>query len=497
VSHESAPPLGLVARLAGRAARVGSALLAGALLAAVSAAAALIATPEPRARVGAAALVAALVSLLWRHARRNCPRFRPSARDAILLALALATSGALAAAGLWLGRALHARAPAVPPEAIFYLVPIAAGAMVVRSVLTAEVALLFSVASSAVVGLVAERSMLAALHALLTSIVASGLVARTRHRAALFRVGAAAGTVGALVLAATHLLAGRAPAEAVAPALAAACGGALLLPVLVVVTLPLVELAFGYLTDVKLLELASLNQPALKDLIIQAPGTYHHSVIVGSLVEAAAEAIGANPLLARVCAYYHDVGKIRNPLYFAENQRGEDRHDQLAPSMSALVVKRHVADGLELARQWRLPAAVAAAIREHHGTRFVSFWARSAEAPARGDGALEELFRYAGPRPQSRETALVMIADACEASARALRDATPERLRALVKRRIEEISSEGQLDDCELTLKDLNAVGTAMVRGLEIVYRARLEGAEATPSAAAPRLEVVRKGAPS
>src|SRR5207249_3984839 len=124
------------------------------------------------------------------------------------------------------------------------------------------------------------------------------------------------------------------------------------------VLLPLIEAIFGYVTDVKLRELANLNHPALKELIVQAPGTYHHSIIVGSLVEAAAEAIGANALLARVSAYYHDLGKMRNPLYFAENQRGENRHDQLAPSMSALIVKRHVTDGLELAGRWRLPRAV-------------------------------------------------------------------------------------------------------------------------------------------
>jgi hypothetical protein len=201
---------------------------------------------------------------------------------------------------------------------------------------------------------------------------------------------------------------------------------------------------------------------------------------MGSLVEAAAQAIGANPLLARVCAYYHDLGKIRNPLHFAENQRGENRHDHLAPSMSALIVKRHVTDGVELARHWRIPRVVSDTIPQHHGTRLVSyFWAKAEKAAQEGSGRAatvdESLFRYPGPKPQTREAALVMIADACEASSRALEDPTGDALRALVSKRINEVFSEGQLDDCELTLRDLNAIAAAMVRALEAIYHTRPE----------------------
>jgi putative nucleotidyltransferase with HDIG domain len=205
---------------------------------------------------------------------------------------------------------------------------------------------------------------------------------------------------------------------------------------------------------------------------------------MGSMVEAAAQAIGANPLLAKVCAYYHDVGKIRNPLFFAENQRGENRHDALAPSMSALIIKRHVTDGLELARHWRLPSIVADAIPQHHGTRLVGyFWAKAQRLAAAGaaPGAAdatratldESLFRYPGPRPRTREAALVMIADACEASARALESPTREALAALVQKRVNEVFSEGQLDECDLTLRDLNAIGGAMVSALEAIYHTR------------------------
>ncbi|HET9594471.1 MAG TPA: HDIG domain-containing protein, partial [Anaeromyxobacteraceae bacterium] len=433
------------------------------------------------ARLGAALLVALTLALLWRYGRQNVSGFHPARKDAVLLvAAALATAG-LAAAGLAVGDVLHDRFPRLAPETVFHLVPFAAGAMVVRSVLPAEVALLFAVASGAIAGLMAGNSLFLALHATLTSVTAAGLVSRTRDRAGLVKVGLAVGVLGALLVVSAHLYTGRGLSEALAPALAAALAGAVLLPVVAVGILPMVEWAFGYLTDVKLLELANLNHPALKDLIVQAPGTYHHSVVVGALVEAAADAVGANPRLAKVCAYYHDVGKTRNPLYFAENQRGENRHDALAPSMSALIVKRHVTDGLELARQWRLPQAVADVIVQHHGTRAVSFfWAaarqRAAEAgdAGGGAGALDPaLFHYPGPKPRSREAALVMIADSCEASARAMPEPSRERLRTLVARRIQEIVEEGQLDECELTLRDLRAVAEAMVRGLEAVYQGR------------------------
>jgi putative nucleotidyltransferase with HDIG domain len=251
----------------------------------------------------------------------------------------------------------------------------------------------------------------------------------------------------------------------------------LLVPMLVMAVTPLIELGFGYASDTKLLELANLNHPALKELIVQAPGTYHHSIIMGSLVENAAEAIGANPLLARSCAYYHDIGKGRNPLYFGENQRGDNRHDQLAPAMSAVIIKRHVTEGQEMARHYRLPKLVADAIPQHHGTRLVGFFYAKAlkeqegkeNAPPVDDG----VYRYAGPKPQFREAALVMIADAVEAASRATQETSTAKLQALVQRLINLIFSEGQLDECDLTLKDLNLIAQSFVRTLEGIYHAR------------------------
>ncbi|HSN92910.1 MAG TPA: HDIG domain-containing protein [Anaeromyxobacteraceae bacterium] len=429
-------------------------------------------------RFGGGALVGLVSLLLWLWAKRNLPRFRPARRDALLLAALLVGTIALGSLGLAVADALQERFPALPRGALHRLVPFAAGAIVVRLVLSAEVALLFALASGLAAGLLAGQSLGYALHALLTAVAAAGLGGAARERSGFFRAGAGVALVGVLVAVASGLHGGRGASDLLAQGLAAAVGGAVLLPVVTLGVLPLVEGAFGYVTDVKLLELANLNHPALKELIVQAPGTYHHSILMGSMAEAAAQAIGANPLLARVCAYYHDIGKIRNPHFYAENQRGGNPHDAIAAATSALVIKRHVTDGLEMARAWRLPEVVAEVIPQHHGTRLVGyFWAKAQRSPGEDPPRLpppdESAFRYEGPKPRSREAALVMIADACEASARALDAPGADALRALVERRLNEILEEGQLDECELTLKELSAISAAMARALEAIYHTR------------------------
>jgi cyclic-di-AMP phosphodiesterase PgpH len=450
-------------------------------------------------RLGGGAIVALLVVLLWRFARRNVPRFRPARRDALLLAVVMVMTLSLGALGFTVADALHERFSAFPPPSLSYVVPFAAGAMIVRQVLSADAALLFSLGAGLAGGLLAGQSLAYGLFATLTSLAAASVGQGGRDRTGLFRAGLGVGAVGAAVVVTLGLYGGKTAAEVTASAAAALAGGALLLPVVVVGFLPVVEGVFGYVTDVKLLELANLNHPALKELIVQAPGTYHHSIVMGSLVEAAAQAVGANPLLARVCAYYHDLGKIRNPLYYAENQRGENKHDALAASMSSLIVKRHVTDGLELARHWRLPRPVQDAIPQHHGTRHVGyFWAKAQRAAEEGSSRAtvldEALFRYPGPKPQTREAALVMIADACEASSRALSDPTGDALQQLVQKRINEIFSEGQLDECELTLRDLSAIAGAMVRALEAIYHTRPEYPQrATGGSPRPPVQLVAK----
>ncbi len=238
-------------------------------------------------------------------------------------------------------------------------------------------------------------------------------------------------------------------------------------------TLPPVEHLFGLTSDITLLELSDLNRPLLKRLQLEASGTYHHSMVVGSLTEAAAEAVGANSLLARVSAYYHDIGKLSKPEYYAENESAasRSRHERLAPSMSTLVVKSHITEGLEMARRERLPRAVRDAIPEHHGTMVMAFFYH--KALEMDPGAQREDFCYPGPRPRSRETAILMLADGVEGASRALAEPTPSRIRGLVTRILEERVQQGQLDDCGLTLQDLARIREAFIPVLTAIFHVR------------------------
>jgi cyclic-di-AMP phosphodiesterase PgpH len=425
---------------------------------------------------GTAALVALLLAGIWTFHRKAFRRFRPTRRDGLLLGvLLLLFLGAFRLAAA-VAEALHDRWPAVPLQALLVLLPIAAGAMLVRLLLNQELALFFGLVLSMLVGVMLGNSLFFAVYGLLGSLVAATQVARARDRAALFRSGVWVGLVNAGVVLAFALAAGKGPPrDALLTACFAGLGSLLIVPTLVLAFTPLLELGFGYASDLKLLELANLNHPALKELIVQSPGTYHHSIIVGSLVEAAAEATGCNPLLGKTCAYYHDIGKGKNPLYFGENQKGDNPHDCLAPGMSAVIIKRHVTDGLELARRYKLPRAVQDVIAQHHGTRLVGYFHHRALKEVEGrEGTVEDaVFRYTGPRPQFREAALVMLADAVEAASRAMPDPTTERLQALVQRIITAVFSEGQLDECDLTLRDLNAISLSFLHTLEGIYHSR------------------------
>ena len=233
---------------------------------------------------------------------------------------------------------------------------------------------------------------------------------------------------------------------------------------------------FGILTVFQLLELANPSQPLLRRLLVETPGTYHHSLMVGNLAERAAEAIGADPLVTRVAAYYHDIGKLANPLAFIENQAGgENIHDQLEPEVSAGIVKQHVADGIDLAYKARLPKALIAYIPQHHGTAIMSYFhARARELAGPGGSVDERRFRHSGPKPQTREAALIMLADGVEASVRSLAARDEPAIRAMVTRIIEERISDGQFDECDLTLRDLERIREAFVEQLLGMYHTRI-----------------------
>jgi putative nucleotidyltransferase with HDIG domain len=401
-------------------------------------------------------------------------RFRPSSKDWSFLATVLL--GMLVSLFLWrmVSEALHERHPRLPMQVLQALFPLATGAALVRFVLSEEAALFVAISFSAIVGMLLGDSFSFALASLAVSCMASATIARAQDRKGIFKAGLLSGLLAFFVMVFWGLAEGKSIWEGVAAGFAAMLGLGFGLPALVMGLTPMVEAVFGYASDLKLLELANLNHPALKELIVRAPGTYHHSIVMGSLVESAAQAISANPLLARSCAYYHDIGKGKNPGYFAENQKGENPHDALSPSESAAIIRRHVADGLELAKQHKLPKHVRDAIPQHHGTRRIGyFFHRATTEAAEGVCVDEGVFSYAGPKPQFREAALVMLADVTEAAARALPSPTPEELKNLVLKMVNLIFSEGQLDECDLTLRDLNKVVDAFVVALSGIYHER------------------------
>jgi putative nucleotidyltransferase with HDIG domain len=241
-----------------------------------------------------------------------------------------------------------------------------------------------------------------------------------------------------------------------------------------VLFLPLFERLFDFTTDLTLLELGNLNLPIFKDMAIEAPGTYHHSIVVGNLAEAGARYIDGDPVLARVGAYYHDIGKLKKPEYFIENQIGmKNPHDALKPQMSALIIISHVKDGIDKAKKMKLPKKIIEVIEQHHGTTMIEMFYKKAFEES--EDASQDSFRYPGPRPKMKETALVMLADSVEAAARGERNITASKLQKIVKESIEKKFNDGQLDDCPITRHDLEQIKAAFMPILTGVFHPRVD----------------------
>ena len=247
--------------------------------------------------------------------------------------------------------------------------------------------------------------------------------------------------------------------------------------VLTIGTLPFWETAFRVTTSVKLLELSNPNQPLLRRLLLEAPGTYHHSVVVGNMAEAAADAVGADSLLTRVGANYHDIGKIRRPYFFIENQfSNENPHDKLAPTLSTLIITAHIKDGMELAKEQGLPDSIIDIISQHHGNSLVSFFYHKANEGVEGGVVFQESdFRYDGPKPKTKEAAIVMLADSIEAGVRSIQKPTPNKIEAFVRKIIKEKLEDGQLIECDLTFKELDTIAQSFVKILTGIFHSRIE----------------------
>jgi putative nucleotidyltransferase with HDIG domain len=440
----------------------------------------------PVSVLGFVPVVLLVYGALHMYVQRLHPKEARRPRSQALLAAVILLVLVLVRLGAGLAESVNFQSPYLPLRSLLFAAPGALAGVLLAVLFNARLAfagsLAVSILATFMVGVQPRFEFF--LYTLLGCLAGTFGIAGQQERTGFFKAGGLVATANVASLLGFHVLYGFDPAWAFD--LAAGLANGLVVGVLATGLLPLLEYLFDVATDFRLLELANLNQPLLKHLILTAPGTYHHSIVMGTLAEAAAEAIGANPLLCRVGAYYHDIGKTRKPGYFAENQgRAANRHAKLAPHLSSLVVMSHVRVGVELAEAHGLPRAIVDLIPQHHGTRLVSFFyhkAREATDPGL-EAVAEEAYRYAGPRPQTREAAILMLADAVEASARALEDPTPSRIQGLVQTVINAIFVDGQLDECDLTLRDLHLIAKSFVRVLAGMFHHRVEYPGAGPEA--------------
>lgn len=375
-----------------------------------------------------------------------------------------------------------AKAPLLDRPAFFlFVVPVAAGSMLMALLVDRHLAVVYSLLFAVLFGVLGDFSFGLLLYGLLSQ--AAGIYAgvKLRQRTAQWKgallVGAVNAPLALGVLLTDPWWADHGWKEAAVPVALAFAAGLPLTVMVVSALLPLFESLFGILTDVRLLELSSLNHPLLKQLALEAPGTYNHSLMMATLSEAAADAIGANGLFCRVACYYHDIGKLLNVPYFVENQPpGQNPHDRLAPRMSSLIVSAHVKDGMALGRKFGIPEAVLDVIPQHHGTRRVGYFFDKALTmlDPEKDTLNEADFRYPGPKPQTREAAIVMMADGIEAGSRVLKEPSHHRLNSLVQEIIQRVTDEGQLDECTLTFRDLTVLREAFLKTLQGIFSRRI-----------------------
>jgi putative nucleotidyltransferase with HDIG domain len=425
--------------------------------------------------VGAVALTLA-VSLFLKEwfgfAGREVRKVRLALRDFLFLC-SLALLLFFAAKGVI--EILGEAAPlAVPSRVYAYLIPLPAFAMVVRILLNAETSILFTVAASVLAAAAVGGHWPELLFLLLSGTAGASRSGRVPDRQRVLLAGVQAAPVCALAAVALEF-AFHGGGTLLPAALFGALNGLLAGPIALAV-LPVAEYVFGYASDIRLMELGSTSHPLLSRLMIHAPGTFHHSMVVGTLAEAGALATGANPVLCRVAALYHDVGKIGKPQYFSENQTGDENvHDALSPGLSRTVILSHVKEGARLARESGLGDRVVEIIEQHHGTSLLYFFLDKAMPMIHDRKASEEMFRYPGPRPRSREAAIIMLADAAEATVRSLRNPSAREVEESVTGIVNRAYLDGQLDECELTLRDLHALGGAIGQVLVAIAHRRVD----------------------
>lgn len=357
-------------------------------------------------------------------------------------------------------------------EQVGYLLPVAMGTMLITILLDVRLGVLIDLVLAIFAGLYTESTAFAAV-ALIGGLVGCFGVSALGQRSDISRAAFSISIINACVIIALGMIESQSPDVICFGVLFGVCNG-LISSIFTMGVLPYLENAFGITTSIKLLELANPSQPLLKKLLTEAPGTYHHCIMVGNLGEAAAEAIGANGLVVRLGAYYHDIGKLKRPYFFAENQfSGNNPHDNITPQLSTLIITSHVKDGIEMAKEAKLPPVIIQMIAQHHGDSLVSFFyykAKDADPEVK-----ERDFRYEQSKPQTKEAAILMMADTVEAAVRSKKNATPGQIEGFIRTLIKGKLNDGQFDECELTFRDLDQIATAFTRVINGIYHKRIE----------------------
>ncbi|MCP3979932.1 MAG: HDIG domain-containing protein [bacterium] len=426
-------------------------------------------------------LLSMLAFFIYRYTDYHQRAFHKLRHLHALLVMMLLFMMALSQAVVWLAGVItdDLASPFNRLSSYVYLIPLGAGAILVALLANGRIANVYAGFAALLFGAMHGMDFHLTLWAMVVQLSGVYAISTYRERAALLRAGLVVGGAAAVSALAIEALQGN-----LEPSLdwaygasLAFVGGALGVGLVISFSLPLLERLFNVLTDIRLLELSNVNNPLLSELALKAPGSYNHSLVVGTLAEEGARAIGANSLFCRVAAFYHDIGKITHAEYYVENQRGINPHDRLAPSMSALIIASHVKDGIKLAREAGLPEQIVDIIPQHHGTKLMTFFyekAKSAADPSMGP-VKEEDFRYPGPKPQTREAAIFMLADAVEAAARTVDEPNANRLREVIRKVTNSVVLDSQFDECDLTFADLDNIGKAFHKLLVSMYHHRVD----------------------
>ncbi|MDO9533095.1 MAG: HDIG domain-containing protein [Deltaproteobacteria bacterium] len=435
----------------------------------------------PRSRgvlifLGLFVCLAVLLGVSYQLARITLRRFSNRLLDLIFVAALLLASTLMIKGLLVLGDSVSRNLPLVSHNLV-YVLPLGLAAILAAMFLGLETGVGVACLSATFAALVVDNPFPLFIYFVVAGLMGVWGVKSCRRRSALIQTGLIISVANMILVAAFKLLEFPFTGKDLLIGEVFALGGGVLTGILALGLAPIMESLFSYSSNIRLLELLNLDQPVLRDLMLIAPGTYHHSMVVGQMVEAAAETIGANPMLAKAAAFYHDIGKIKKPNYFVENQTsGENKHEKLAPSMSSLILISHVKDGVDLARKHRLGEHIADIIRQHHGTNLISYFFHKAQTQAaKPNQAKMEDYRYPGPRPQTKEAGLVLLADQVEAASRTLTDPTPARIQGMVQKIINNVFADGQLDECELTLKDLHHIARSFNKILSGIFHQRIQ----------------------